>query len=244
MKLKIRCLLPVFLLLFTCSGRSQQVHSFWLNGTAGLNSVWILNQNAYGNAEMPYATTFGLTGGLGASYFMSREWGLNGSILLSKLGQNYKGEQSGAIADRKLKLNYLEMPLMIMRQIPYMNYPTWISARPDIRYLVKATQDYTREDGGNPLQNEEGMMDGDVTDRFKQVEIAVNFSINRMVELNYSRSVMFLFSIDSSFGLTDINDADWQIANTHGEYAGSHNFYIGVKAGLMFKAARFGGRRW
>ena len=244
MKLKILWLLPVVTLLFTFSVRSQQVHSFWLSGSAGLNSDWILNQNAYGNPEMAYATTFGLTGGLGASYFMSREWGMSGSLFLSKLGQNYSGEQSGAMADRKLKLSYLEMPLMFMRQIPYMNYPTWISAGPDVRFLVKALQDYSREDGGQPLINESGMMNGDVTDRFKPIDIAINFSINRMVELNYSRSVMFIFSIDSSFGLTDINDTDWQIPNTHGVYAGSHNFYIGVKAGLMFKAARFGGSRW
>lgn len=244
MKLKILCLLPVVLLLFTFSGRSQQIHTFWLSSSAGLNSDWILNQNAYGNPEMAYATTFGLTGGLGASYFMSRDWGMSGSLFLSKLGQNYSGEQSGAMADRKVKLTYLELPIMFMRQIPYMNYPTWISAGPDIRFLVKANQDYSREDGGQALPNQAGMMNGDVTDRFKPIDIAINFSINRMVELNYSRSVMFLFSIDSSFGLTDINDTDWQIPNTHGVYAGSHTFYIGVKAGLMFKAARFGGSRW
>jgi len=244
MKLKILCLLPVILLIFTVSSRSQQVNSFWLHGITGLNSIWILNQNAYGNPEMAYATTFGLTGGLGASYFMSREWGMNGSLYLSKLGQNYSGEQSGAMADRKVKLTYLEMPVLFMRQIPYMNYPTWISAGPGIRFLLKANQEYSREEGGQPLPNESGMMDGDVTDRFKPIDIALNFSINRMVELNYSRSIMFIFSFDSSFGLTDINDSDWQIPNTHGEYAGSHNFYIGVKAGLMFKAARFGGSRW
>mgnify|MGYP002345130794 CR=1 FL=1 len=244
MKLKLLWFLPFVLLLFPFIGRSQQVHSFWLSGSGGINSDWILNQNAYGNPEMAYATTFGLSGGLGANYFMSREWGISGSLFLSKLGQNYYGEQSGAIADRKVKLTYLEMPVMIMRNIPYMNYPTWISAGPGFRFLVKGYQDYSREEGGQPLPNETGMIKGDVTDRFKPIDIAINFSINRMVELNYSRSIMFIFSIDSSFGLMDINDVDWQISNTHGEYAASHNFYIGVKAGLMFKAARFGGSRW
>lgn len=244
MNLKTLYPLTIILLFLTFSGRSQQVRSLWLQGSTGINSVWLLNQNAYGNPEMAYATTFGFTGGLGVNYFMSRDWGVNGSASLARFGQDYSGDQSGAMANRKVKLTYVEVPLMIMRQLPYMNHPTFISAGPDLRFLVKAYQNYMRENGGQQLPNADGMIDGDITERFKPIDIAINLSFSRMAEVNYKSNLMLMFSVDSSFGLMDINKTGWQTPNTHGEYAGSHNFYIGVKVGLMFKIARPGGSNW
>ena len=223
---------------------AQQLNSFWLNGITGINSNWILNQNAYGNPEMAYAPSFGFTGGVGASYFMSKKWALNGSVLLSKLGQKYSGEQAGANAEREVTLHYLEVPLLFMRKIPFMKFPTWISAGPDFMILLKANQKYSREDGGENLPNPEGMAEGDITERFKPLDVALNISLNRMFYVNYFKSIMLLVSANSSFGLLDMNSAEWQILNTHSVYAASHNFYIGFKVGLMFKAARFGGPRW
>jgi hypothetical protein len=244
MKKHILSLIAIFMLVFSFHLEAQQLNSFWLNGIAGINSNWILNQNAYGNPEMAYAPSFGFTGGVGASYFIRKKWAIDGSVLLSKLGQKYSGEQAGAKAERKITLNYLEVPLLFMRKIPFTKYPTWISAGPDIMILLRAKQEYSREDGGYNLPNPEGMAEGNITERFKPADIALNVSLNRMFDLNYFKSIMLLVSANSSFGLLDINSSEWQIPNTHGVYAASHNFYIGLKVGLMFKAARFGGPRW
>jgi hypothetical protein len=244
MKKHILSLIAIFMLVFSFHLEAQQVNSFWLNGITGINSNWILNQNAYGNPEMAYAPSFGFTGGVGASYFIRKKWAIDGSVLLSQLGQKYSGEQAGANAERKVTLNYLEVPLLFMRKIPFRKFPTWISAGPDIMILLRAKQEYSREDGGNNLPNPEGMAEGNITERFKPADIALNVSLNRMFDLNYFKSIMLLVSANSSFGLLDMNSAEWQIPNTHGVYAASHNFYIGIKVGLMFKAARFGGPRW
>jgi len=233
----------IFLLLLTVEVKSQQAHSVWINAVSGINNTWIINQNAYGNPEFEYSTTFGLTGGLGATYFYRRHWGLNGSITVSKFGQNYSGMQAGGDADRKVNLTYLEIPLMIMRDIPGMAYPTWISYGPDVLILLNANQKYSRV-GGNPLGNPEGMIDGNVKERYKLADVALSFSVNRMYNLDYFRKIMLLFSVNTAFGLTDINSKEWQIPNTHDIYSGSHNFYIGVKVGLMFKVARLGGSHW
>jgi hypothetical protein len=233
----------VFLLLLVVEVKSQQLHSLWINAVPGLNSTWILNQNAYGNPEFEYSTSFGLNGGLGATYFYRKHWGLSGSVLVSKLGQNYSGVQAGGDADRKVKLTYLEIPLQMMKDIPGMLYPTWVSFGPDVLILLSAKQQYSRV-GGNPLPSPEGMIDGNVKDRYKLADVALSFSVNRMYNLDYFRKMMFLFSVNTAFGLTDINSKDWQIANTHDKYAGSHNFYIGIKVGLMFKIARLGGSSW
>lgn len=232
-----------FILLISVEVKAQQVHSLWINAVPGLNSTWIMNQNAYGNPEFEYSTAFGLSGGLGATYFYKRHWGFNGSLLVSKLGQSYSGVQAGGDADRKISLTYLEMPVLMMKEIPGMPYPTWISFGPDVLFLLNANQEYTRE-GGNPISNPEGMASGNVKERYKQVDVAINFSVNRMYNLDYFRKMMFLFSINTAVGLTDINSKEWQIPNTHDVYGGSHNFYIGIKVGLMFKVARLGGSRW
>lgn len=243
MKKYILLLSVILLLIFSFNATAQRRNSVWLSGTAGMNSNWILNQNAYGNQEMEYATSFNPSGGIGLMYFKNREWGFSGSAYISKLGQNYSGYQGGGEAKRKVKLAYVEVPFMLMKQIPDMNYPTWISAGPSVMLLLKGNQDYSR-DGGSPLPFPDGMNAGDISERFKPVDVALNFSINRMMELNYSRSMMFLFSVNSSLGLLDINRTDYQIENTHHLYAPSHNFYIGFKVGLMLKVGMMGGRRW
>ncbi len=239
-------ILPIafILLIFPAVIRAQQLGSLWVNGVSGINSNWILNQNAYGNPEMDYAATSGITGGVGASYFYSRKWGLNGSLLYSNLGQNYSGIQSGAQAKRKVKLSYLEFPVLLMKRIPYVKYPTWIAAGPDIRILLKASQDYSRDNSGSALPNPDGMTPGDITGRFKHADIALNISLNRMYKLNYSGSMMFLVSANSSFGITDVNAPAWQTPNLHNSYGRSRNLYIGVNIGLMFKAAQYGRSHW
>ena len=233
----------LFMLLFSFEVKSQQVHSLWISAVPGFNSNWILNQNAYGNQEFEYASRFGLSGGLGVTYFYRKHWGFNSSFLLSQMGQNYSGYQAGGVAERKIKLSYLEVPLLFMRELPYMQYPTWVSFGPDVLILLNANQKYARN-GGNPLPNPEGMIDGNVKDRYKPIDIAVNFAVNRMYNLDYFRKMMFLFSANSTIGLTDINTTDWQIPNKHNIYKGSHNFYIGLKVGIMFKVARLSGHHW
>lgn len=231
------------MLLLSAEVKSQQVHSLWFSAVPGFNSIWILNQNAYGNQEFEYASRFGLSGGVGVTYFYRRHWGFNGSVLLSQMGQNYYGYQAGGIADRRIKLTYLEVPLLFMRELPYMKYPTWVSLGPDVLVLLSANQKYVRN-GGSLLSNPEGMIDGNVIDRYKPFDIALNFSINRMYNLDYFRKMMFLFSVNSMVGLTDINTTAWQIPNKHDIYKGSHNFYIGIKVGMMFKVARLGGHHF
>lgn len=126
MKKHIPGLTVILFLLLSLNTMAQRRNSVWISGAAGMNSNWILNQNAYGNQEMEYATSFSPSGGIGIMYFKNKEWGYSGSAYLSKLGQNYSGYQAGAPAVRKVKLYYIEVPLMLMKQIPDMQYPTWI----------------------------------------------------------------------------------------------------------------------
>jgi len=233
--------LAVLLLLHTPEVKAQQVHSLWFNAVTGLNSHWLINQNMYGNQEVEYSTAFGLTGGLGMTYFYKRYWGFNGSLMVTPMGQNYSGYQAGADANRKINLLYMEVPLLLMKEIPHMQYPTWISFGPDVLILLDANQEYSRV-GGTDLPYPERIETANVKDRYKPVDVALNFSVSRMYNLDYFRKMMLLFSVNTAVGLTDITSKDWHYANTHGEYKGSHNFYIGIKAGMMFKVKKSGSR--
>jgi hypothetical protein len=243
LKRYILSLVVIFLVLLKAEVRAQQRGSLWFNVISGVNSTWIVNQNAYGNQEIEYSAAFGLTGGVGVSYFHNRDWGFTGSFLASQLGQNYKGYQAGAVAQRKIKLMYLECPLMVMKGIRGTQYPTWISFGPDIMILLNAKQDYVR-DGGSPLPNPEGMVVKDTKERFNQTDVAMNFALNRMYAFNYSRKMMILISLNSAIGFTDINKSAWQIANTHDHYGKSRNFYIGAKIGIMYNVKRLRIRYW
>lgn len=231
-------ILATFLTIFSFLTVSAQVeNSKWINVVTGLNSNWIVYQNAYGNPELEYATSFGFTGGMGMTYFISNNWGVSGNLMATKLGQNYAGIQSDGDAERKVKLSYLEIPLVFMKHITTADNPTWVSFGPDILVLLKAQQEYLRK-GGNPLPNPEGMRIGDVRSRFNATDVALTIALNKMYKLDASENVMFLLSFNTAFGLTDINDVEWKIPQLDGSYTGSHNFYVGIKAGLMFKASK------
>jgi hypothetical protein len=82
------------------------------------------------------------------------------------------------------------------------------------------------------------MKAGDVRNRFNSTDVALTFALNKMYKIEGTDNAMFVFSFNTSFGLTDINDIEWRIPQIDGTYTGSHNFYIGLKAGLMFKVSK------
>jgi hypothetical protein len=144
-------------------------------------------------------------------------------------------------ADRKVNLLYIELPLMLMRKLSMgYNNPTWLALGPDFMILARANQEYSRT-GGDPLTNPEGMAYANITNRFKPVDIAIRFAINQMYGLEFENSdkLNFILSLNSAIGLTDINSQSYQTENTHNVYSASHNFYVGLKAGIMFRPSRY-----
>jgi hypothetical protein len=239
--MKKTLLLVTFLMfgLLKASVEAQEAKSLWIAATAGLNTSLIINQNAYGNGEMDYSTTLNFTAGPGIRYFISEKWGINSSVNRARLGQNYRGLQSGGQATRKVKLDYVEFHMLVMRKIENANLPTWIAFGPEIMFLTAARQEYSREEG-NMLPKPEFLVEGttDIKDRIKPIDVALNFSLNRMFDVYKNKRFMLLLTANLAYGLTDINKKTWNTPNMHNEYAGSHNFYMGIRAGVMFRALK------
>lgn len=238
---KINSGLVIIFILMNFVVHAQSKQTFWINGIVGLNNHWILNQNAYGNPEMDYSITLSPSGGVGLQYFISDKWGLSSSFQLIKLGQNYSGMQAGGNAERKVKLTYFDVPLSLMRNLPFTYNPTWISFGPDIMLLLDAQQLYTN-DKAQALPYGERLAAGGIQDRINPVDLAIDFSVNKMYPINHSGKMMMLLTINSALGLTDINKPRWQTPNNLGVYSKSQNFYIGIKAGIMFKIKQLRGK--
>jgi len=237
MKKTLTLLIILFLITLSFDVKAQKAKSLWIDLRGGLNTSFIVNQNAYGNGELDYATTFGFTAGLGTSYFLTDVWGINASFTWAKIGQNYSGMQSSGDATRKVKLNYLELPLLAMRKIEGAKVPTWIAFGPELMFLTGAKQDYHRKDGG-PLLKGENMLEGntDIKERFKPVDIAMNITFSKMYDIYENSKFRLLITANMAYGLTDMNSKDWRIPNMKNKYDGSHNFYIGMKVGVMYRA--------
>jgi hypothetical protein len=239
MKKTILFITLLLICLLSAKVRAQKAKSLWIAASAGVNTSLIINQNAYGNGELDYSTTLNLTAGPGIRYFISRKWGINSSVNWARLGQNYRGLQSGGQATRKVKLDYVEFHILAMRRIENANQPTWIAFGPEIMLLTAARQEYHNEEG-SVLPKPEYLVEGttDIKDRIKPFDIALNFSLNRMFDFYKNQRFMCLITANMAYGLTDISKKEWNTPNMHGEYSGSHNFYMGIRVGVMYRASK------
>jgi len=228
--------LLVILLIFTYhGGKAQPSGSTWLSTTAGLNSVWIMNQNAYGNQELEYGTRFGVQASVGLNHYLNTRYGLSTGVGFGNFGQNYHGEQNEGKANRNVNLNYVMIPILGMKQLCDPQHPCWLTIGPQLMILTSASQKYSREDG-SPLSNPEYLQEGkaDVTKRFRPVDVMLNIGFSNLYSMRSSDKFRMILSYNAAIGLLDINAKSYQIPNLTGTYKASHNFYMGVQAGFIF----------
>jgi len=234
MKAKIHLLILAVLLLIVYGVNAQTPNSNWADASVGLNSTWIINQNVYGNMRMEYSTTFGMTGGLGYCHIANDKFAFKSSIGICTLGQKYNASQENEYATRTLKLTYLQIPLLFMRNMPLASDFTWVAIGPELLFLVGLKHEF-KASSGYILESPDFLIPGNPKDKFKTFDMALNFSLNKMYQLKETNKLMFLFTVNTTIGLLDINAKEWQIPNLVGDYRSSHNFYIGIKTGLMYK---------
>ena len=231
--LKTSCI--TFVLLFAYTSQAQPSKSTWLTTNIGLNSDWILNQNAYGNQELDYGTKFGLNASLGLNYYLNAEYGFSTGVGIGNFGQNYQGEQAGAKATRKVNLNYVQVPLFAMKQLCDPHHPCWLTFGPQLMFLTSGKQTYSREEGSS-LPNPEYLPEGkiDVTKWYKPFDLMLNLVFTNLYYMRTNDKVRMMLSFNAAMSLLDINAKEYQIPNVHDEYNASRNFYIGVQWGFMF----------
>src|ERR1035437_9491839 len=75
------------------------------------NSVWIVNQNAYGNPEYDYKLDLGGGGGLVLGYNLTNHFGFEGAVMSSKQGQKYVNHDNATLT-RDVNLHYIAIPVL------------------------------------------------------------------------------------------------------------------------------------
>jgi|WetSurMetagenome_2_1015567.scaffolds.fasta_scaffold108104_1 hypothetical protein len=220
--------------------KSQRGGSFYIEPSGAITSRWIANQAIYGNGELPYVTSFGLYGGIRTYYFASSNVGLNYGIGYRRMGQNYEGEERGANAKRKVKLDYIQIPLLGMFALADREYPTWFSIGPQVCFLAKANQNFTRESGGESMSNPSYLPEGDTNtfQWYKPMDLMIVMEFNKMFRFNKAPRITMNYTLESAFGVLDINDEDYRIPNYRKIYGASHNMYFGFRVGIMYRAVR------
>lgn len=220
---------------------AQQKNTSWISADIGVNNTWILNQNMYGNPELPYIAKFGYSGDITYQHFNNVK-GYSVGLGIANLGQKYEGEMAGAYAQRKVNLTYLKLPVMGIYNLGGKRQRTWLSVGPQLMFLLDARQDFNRT-GESPIPDPELMSQGSVnmTKRFNPLDVMLAFGltdffpikVRNVTPFKASEKIMWSLSLDGAIGLSDINQKQFQISNTHNVYAGSHNFYLGIRIGIM-----------
>ena len=219
----------------------QQKNTSWISADIGANNTWILNQNMYGNPELPYIAKFGYSGEISYQHFNNVN-GYSVGFGIANLGQKYEGEMAGAYAQRKVNLTYLKLPVRGIYNLGGKRQRTWLSVGPQLMFLLDARQDFNRT-GESLIPDPELMSQGSVnmTSRFKPLDVMLAFGltdffpikVRNVIPFRASEKIMWSLSLDGAIGLSDINQKQYQISNMHNEYAGSHNFYLGIRIGIM-----------
>jgi hypothetical protein len=243
MKKTISYAIITILLAYPLLTLGQGSKSSLISADLGINNTLILNQNSYGNQEMPYSPKFGFSGLASYKHFINK-YGYSVGLGYAGLGQKYSGDLAGTNAQRKVSLTYLKVPLNVMYNLGGKHQQTWLSFGPQVMILLSARQDFNR-DGGRELPNPEFLINGNtnVINRFKPVDVMLNFEVTRLFAFwatnippyKPAGKLMWSASFDGAIGITDINQEAYQLENTHNVYGGSHNFYLGIKIGLMLK---------
>ncbi len=219
---------------------AQQKGSLHLEPVIGFHTRWIINQDIYGNAEMDYATSYGLSTGFRVSYFPGKDFGVNAGFGYRKMGQNYEGDQRGATARREVSLGYIQIPVMAMFALSGHEYPTWFSVGPQFSFLTQASQYFYRNEGGLPLNNPDYLPTGSIRvyDWYRPVDIMIGIEFNKMFRLADLPKLTMNYTFETAYGILDINSKDYRIPNVRGIYEGSHNMYIGFRFGLLYNTTK------
>jgi len=231
----------VILLSFSSSG--QKGHELILGVRGSLSSVWIENQNFYGEPELNYAPKMGYAGSFNLGYNFTENTGIMVEFQYSIQGQKYDDKQIiGEMkydAKRNITLSYFNIPLLFKYAFGTADTKFRFLAGPQFGMLLDATQTYTRD--GSTLGTTATNLDGktfktdaeNVTERFTEYDIGIVVDVG--ADIHLSEKFFFSPGFRLNYGFTDINTEAYRMKDKDGEYSPSHNFWAGFFIGLNYK---------
>lgn len=216
-------------------------HEVFAGAHVNFNLPLIFNQNTYGafdGKELAYKPTFGLASGVRIGYTYKRQYGFQtGFIFYSSQGQKYEDKLNGYVAKRQVKLQYMQVPIILrykfkIKKERKFESPWVINLGTQIGILQSAqiTYDGNKYPLGtiiNPETNDK--------DYFKPIDVSVVLGVEK--EIYFTKWLMLSVGMRTAFS-GDINAKDHPVMNDGKDYDKSHNFTFGFTLGLNYYLRR------
>jgi len=200
------------------------------------HSVWILNQNAYGDAELDYIKTFHPSFGIHGFYNPYDVFGVWMELNMVTLGQKY--EDVSKSITRNIDLKYLAIPIMAKYTSTGDLARFHFMLGPEFAFLTKATQDYTKNGAKFPGTRKD--LDGvtftksadDIKDRYTKMDFMLALDIG--ADISITDFLILNAGLRGNYGFRDINAKAYRLNNAAGVYSASHNSYFGFQVGVSY----------
>ncbi len=207
-----------------------------------ITSVWIQNQNFYGETEIDYAPKMGYALTLNFGYNFTEKISAITEFQYSMQGQKYeqKKSSSGPNYDTKrdINLQYFNIPVFFKYSFGSSTTKFRVMLGPQFSFLNEATQTYTRD--GKTIGTTQTDLNGNtfVTDATNIKNRFENFDIGIAVDLGADIYLSKKFFINAglrvNYGFKDINDPAYRLKDSSGEYSPSHNAWGGLYFGINY----------
>jgi hypothetical protein len=229
--------ISALLLLVLClSGLSVMSQNFYVGLGGTIMNTWVTNESNYGYPDMDYSTTFGGAGNVNAGFDFNKNIGLKLEVGFSKLGQNTKDKiNEDTLYERKLKLNYLQIPLMFKYRTNGEVARFYVMAGPQFGFLLNAKQTYYLND--EPDQRfipgtTEKISEETITSHYTSYDISARLDFG--ADITLIPSLVLNAGLTFSYGLMDINATGYRMPDHDGNYNASHNIFGGFNVGIAY----------
>ena len=216
-------------------------HEVFAGAHVNFNLPLIFNQNTYGafdGKELAYKPTFGLASGVRIGYTYKRQYGFQtGFIFYSRQGQDYDDNLNGFAAKRQVKLQYMQVPIVLrykfkIKKQQKFESPWVVNLGTQIGILQSAQITYNGNEYplgaiSNPEANDK--------DYFKPIDVSVVLGVEK--EIYFTKWLMLSVGMRTTFS-GDINAKDHPVENDGKNYDKSHNFTFGFTLGLNYYLRR------
>ena len=230
-------------ILLSLSSSGQKGHELILGVGGSFSSVWIMNQNFYGEPELDYAPKMGYAGSFNLGYNFTENAGIMVEFQYSIQGQKYDDKQTidGVKYDAKrdITLNYFNIPLFFKYAFGTGDTKFRFMVGPQFGMLLDANQTYTRD--GQDVNTIAIDLDGNefdtgaknIKERFTEYDIGIALDVGADIHLSDKFFLSPGFRLN--YGFTDINAEPYRIEDIDKEYSPSHNFWAGFFIGIYYK---------
>lgn len=241
-----KIILSIALIAATTTLFAQKSFKVGLGGA--FNSTWLINKNVSdAGDELDVAISWGGDFGLNTQFYFNENVGLSLGIMKSGHNQKYTGDIDNGVggtytAESKLKLRYIDIPLML--RLGGNEKGAYFEFGPQFSFLGKATQEFEVDGISAP--------DYDAKDDYKSVTIGFvmgfgvdikagdSFTINTGLRLGYMGDCAKEYGSEPELSANEVGgiaysshfkDAD---SSKEFDYQATHRIFGGIFLGLVY----------